>query len=175
MQQHDVVSLDCEIVETREYDAPGGLWSYLGYICKPATSDITYMVVQRTSGSVSDTMLYRCDKGMDVREAAQSVLTPDGQDFLPSYTVVLQDTGGSPHDVVWDKKSHGTTFGVAYRDEEVQGIRTVCEFQTASECGGESHAFVDWSGDHLSGWVEFWVGCGITPAEAVFTAAGKPF
>ena len=175
MQDHNVLELDCEIIEKRNYKEAGGRFNYTAYICKPIKSETVYMLLVRQVGSDSDIMLYYNDHGMDVREVAEFILNPDGQDLVPQYSMTVTDTAGNPHEILWEKKSAGTFFGAEFRDSDgVKGIRTVCEYGTKSECGGNPHTFIDWAGDNATGWIEFWVGCQITSFEVKITTPAKP-
>jgi hypothetical protein len=175
MQDHNVMELECNIVDSRRYREQKGLFTYEGYACVPATKPDAnpYLVLVRTVGAACDHVLFRLDKGVPVQDAAPHVLTANGDDFLHSHKVYIEDTTGEEHEIVWEKGPSGTFFGVAYQDEEVgQGIKTICEFVTKSEGGGLTRSFVDWSGDHQNGWLEFWVGDLITAEELKFH---KPF
>lgn len=175
MQDHNTTELECQIIETRKYTEANGLFKYTAYVCKPINVDVTYMVMIREVGADHDIMLYYCDKGMDIREAAPHVLVADGQDLLPSYTITVSDTNGNPHDIVWEKKSSGTFFGVRYSDDEVNGQKTICEYSTSNECGNNPHTFVDWSGDNTSGWIEFWIGNNISEFEVKIYVPDKAY
>lgn len=174
MEDHNVTELECEIVETRHYRDPNGLFNYTGYVCKPMNADITYMVLIREVGSDHDIILYYCDKGLDIKEAAPFVLTPDGLDLLPSYSITVYDTNDQPHEIIWEKKSAGTFFGVNYSDDEVKGIKTLCEYFSNSDCGGNPHTFIDWSGDNTTGWIEFWIRNVISDIEVSIYTPSKP-
>lgn len=175
MEDHNVIELECPIIETRKYRDPNGLFKYTAYVCKPTTTDVTYMVMIREVGDAHDIMLYYCDKGMDIREAGPYVLVADGQDLLPTYTITVTDMNGNPHDIVWEKKSSGTFFGVKYSDDGVSGQKTICEYFTNSECGNNPHTFVDWSGDATSGWIEFWIGNNISEFEVKIYTPGTAY
>ena len=175
MQDHNVLELECEIIETRKYHEPSNRFTYTAYVCKSIKSETIYMVMIRQVGSDSDIMLYYNDHGMDIKEVAEFILAPDGNDLVPTYNMTVTDVQGTPHEIVWEKKSAGTFFGIHFKDDEIEGMKTICEYNTKSECGGNPHTFVDWSGDKATGWIEFWVGCQITPIEIKIYTPAKPF
>ena len=175
MVAHNTDALTCVVDEVRSYREPSGNFHYTGYVCKAPASETVYLVLERYVGTVKDTMLYYCDKGVPVSDAAPFVLTEDGQEFLSEYRTTIPDTNGVLQDILWTKKNHGTTFGVEYSDQDARGIKTVCEFQTSDFCGDNSHTFVDWTGDHTSGWIEFWVGAPVSEFEVKFSKPGVAY
>ena len=171
MQDHNTVELECEIFEVRHYKEPLGVFKYTAYLCKAIGSDITYMVMIREAGNASDIILYYADSSCDARDVVGALINPNGEDLLDQFNTNVKDDKGGEHEIIWKKAGMGSFFGIEYHDGSLNGIRTVCEFSTQSECGGNPRAFVDWAGDERTGWIEFWVGTEIKQLEVKFIQA----
>jgi len=161
IEDFNAMSVDFEIKDVRQYTEPNGSLDYTGYVLHThLDAELMYMLMVRRVGNDFDMILYYLDIEGDVSEAGEIVLDEEGQNFLPRYETVLEAANGDPQEVTWDQKGGGTFFGVEYSDAESEddATKTLTEYFTADECGGNPHAFLEWSGDSENGWVEMWMG-----------------
>ncbi len=162
----DSISVDFDIKDIRKYNEPNGALNYTGFLIHTTLdSDLMYMLLVREIGNDFDMLLYYLDTEGDVSQAGEIVLTEDGNDLLERFDTVLFDENDNQQEVTWDKKSSGTFFGIDYTDSEDEGIKTIAGYFTNDDCGDNPHAFLDWSGDSSSGWIEMWLGHEVNSTE----------
>lgn len=161
MVELNQISVDFELKDIREYTDPNGYAHYTGYLLHThLDAYLMYMLMIRRVGSDVDIILYYLDTEGDVSEAGQIVLSEDGQNLQKRFDLALTDSEGNIQEVTWGQKAAGTLFGVKFSDSESDDntTKTIAEYCTNDECGNNPHAFLEWSGDSSSGWVELWVG-----------------
>lgn len=168
IEDFNAISVDFEIKDVRTYYEPNGSLNYTGYLLHShLDADLMYMLMVRRVGNDFDMILYYLDIEGDVSEAAEIVLNESGDNFLERFNVALIDADGNPQEVTWDQKGAGTFFGVEYSDSESEkdATKTISEYFTNDECGGNPHAFLEWSGDAEHGWIEMWMGHEVNPSD----------
>jgi hypothetical protein len=161
MVDFNQLSVDFEIKDVREYTEPNGALHYTGYLLHShLEADLMYMLMVRRVGTDFDMILYYLDTEGDVSEAGEIVLSEDGENFQERFDLALTDGDGNTQEVTWDQKGSGTFFGVEFSDGESEddATKTITEYFTNDDCGGNPHAFLEWSGDCEHGWVELWMG-----------------
>lgn len=172
LDDHNDLEITMRIAEVRTYTEPHGTFKYTGYICHPAghksESPITYMILIRQVGSITEVLRYYLEVAGDIKECRDLILADGGEDLESSFQITMFGKDGSELPVTWVKKPAGTFFGIRFDDGDDQGIKTIAEYGTVDECGDNPHALLDWTGDFEHGWADLWVGSIIKDFELKF-------
>lgn len=162
------MSVDFAVKEVRTYKEPGGFFTYTGYICEYEPKDgepQTIMLLVRQMGADFDLLAYYLDKEGDAGESP--VFTEDGEDLLDTLDVTMYNDKDEEINVTWHKKKAGTTFGVEAESSSTDNdTKTLVEYYTEDDTGGNNHAFLEWTGDAEDGYIELWYGCEIRVDDA---------
>lgn len=162
--EFDQPSYDFTLIEVRNYKESGGMFEFIGYVVENPDEQ-KLMLLVRTMGEDYDLMFYYLDQDGDIGDF-ESLLSEDGDDFIDEFDAE-QEIDGKQLKAGFKKKSYGTVFGVEHNSssDSEETIKTIAEYLTEDEYGGNNHAFIEWSGDNKDGYFELWYGCEFAPHE----------
>lgn len=169
--EFDELSVDFVVKETRVYTEPNGLFTYHAYLVDSPCEDEeqTLMLLVRESGDAFDILVFYRDQDGDAC-GYEGLFEDDGQDLLERFEVDLHLPEDKESHVVWDKKQAGSTFGTETDVVDGDGnpshdIKTLAEYFTDDDTGGNPHCFIEWTGEADAGWIEVWYGAEIRPED----------
>lgn len=157
------LSADFRIKQVRTYREPNNFFCYTAYICeypkKDEEDEMSIILLVRQMDKDFDLMCFYLDSEGDSSEF-EALFTEDGEDLENRFDSCLSLDEGEV-DVTWDKKNSESTFGVEVKSGDKTDQKTIAEYYTADEAGGNNHAFIEWTGDKENGYLEIWYGCEI--------------
>jgi len=179
-QEFNEMSVDFRIKEIRTYKEPGGLFTYTGYISEYAPENeepTTIMLFLRQVDDDFDLFVYYVDQEGPSDDFGPLFKTnpkdPEDEDLVDIFEVDIH-VDGKDLPVTWNQKGSGTIFGVDYNSTDTgEGQKTISEYYTKDETGGNPHCFIDWAGDTTDGFLEIWYGCEVTPEDVELFRTSK--
>jgi hypothetical protein len=159
---------DFQIIETREYRHPEGIFTYTGYLASykatPEAEEQQILLLIRQVGDDFDLRVFFMDSD-GPSESYEDLFVIDEDDLVDRFDVTLNFDGTSL-EVTWDRQGQ-SNFGIECDSSESEetNIKTLAEYFTNDDTRGNPHCLIEWSGDKLGGYIEIWYGCEIRESD----------
>lgn len=167
-KEFNKMEVDFRIIETRRYQHPEGIYTYMGYLATyQATSEDDeqmIMLMIRQIGSDFDLRVFFMDNDGS-SDDFQGLFMPDADDLIDRFDVDLH-FDDADLSVTWDRQG-STNFGIECDSSTSKetNVKSIAEYFTNDETRGNPHCFIEWSGDKKGGYIECWYGCEITEKD----------
>jgi hypothetical protein len=159
---------DFQIIETREYRHPEGIFTYTGYLASykatPEAEEQQILLLIRQVGDDFDLRVFFMDSD-GPSESYEDLFVIDEDDLVDRFDVTLNFDDTSL-EVTWDRQGQ-SNFGIECDSSESEetNIKTLAEYFTNDDTRGNPHCLIEWSGDKLGGYIEIWYGCEIRESD----------